>query len=73
MFPRYRRAVRNFADQFFEVMRRQGFEILEILPLREADPDYLQLVRPKLRQEARGRNDEILRLLDLVILARRSL
>ena len=73
MFPRYRRAVRNFADQFFEVIRRQGFEILEILPLRVADPDYLQLIRPKLRQEARGRNDEILRLLDLVILARRSL
>jgi SAM-dependent methyltransferase len=72
MFPRYRRAVGNFADLFFDLMRKNGFEILEIVPLRVADPDYLRTIRPKLRKEARMKSDEILRFLDLVVLARRT-
>jgi SAM-dependent methyltransferase len=31
MFPRYRRAVGNFADVFFNLMRKNGFEILEMI------------------------------------------
>jgi len=72
MFPRYRRAVGNFADFFFDLMRKNGFEILEIVPLRVADPDYLRTIRPKLRKEARMKSDEILRFIDLIVLARRS-
>ena len=72
MFPRYRRAVGNFADFFFDLMRKNGFEILEIVPLRVADPDYLRTIRPKLRKEARMKSDEILRFLDLIVLARRT-
>jgi len=72
MFPRYRRAVGNFADLFFDLMRKNGFEILEIVPLRVADPDYLRTIRPKLRKEARMKSDEILRFLDLIVLARRT-
>lgn len=72
MFPRYRRAVGNFADQFFDVMRRHGFEIERITPLRRVEPDYLRKIRPLLRKEARKRSDETLSLLDLVVLARRA-
>ena len=71
MFPRYRRAVGNFADLFFDLMRKNGFEILEIVPLRVADPNYLREIRPRLRNEAQLKSDDILRLLDLVIVARK--
>ena len=53
-------------------MRKNGFEILEISPLRLADPHYLRTIRPQLRKEARMKSDEILRFLDLVVLARRA-
>jgi cyclopropane fatty-acyl-phospholipid synthase-like methyltransferase len=72
MFPRYRRAVGNFADLFFDLMRKNGFEILEIVPLRVADLDYLREIRPRLRNEAQLKSDDILQLLDLVVLARRT-
>lgn len=72
MFPRYRRAVRIFADQFFNCMQKHGFEILHIMPLRQADPEYLCQIRPRLRKSARMRTDRTLGLLDLVVLARRS-
>jgi cyclopropane fatty-acyl-phospholipid synthase-like methyltransferase len=71
MFPRYRRAVGNFADLFFNLMRKNGFEILEIVPLRVADTNYLRGIRPRLRKEAQLKSDDILRLLDLVIVARK--
>jgi SAM-dependent methyltransferase len=72
MFPRYRRAVGNFADLFFDLIRKNGFEILEIIPLRVADSNYLRKIRPLLRKAARTRSDETLSLLDLVVLARRA-
>jgi len=72
MFPRYRRAVGNFADQFFDVMRKYGFQIEQITPLRRVEPNYLCEIRPLLRREARKRSDETLSLLDLVVLARRA-
>jgi SAM-dependent methyltransferase len=72
MFPRYRRAVGNFADQFFEAMLRHGFKIVQITPLRRAELDYLCEIRPLLRKAARTRSDETLSLLDLVVLARRD-
>lgn len=71
MFPRYRRAVGNFADQFFEAMKRHGFEMLEMIPLRVADPGYVRAIRPRLRKEAHARPEDILGLLDLVILSKR--
>jgi len=72
MFPRYRRAVGNFADLFFDLIRKNGFEILEMIPLRVADPNYLREIRPQLRKEAQMKSDDILQLLDLVVLARRT-
>ena len=71
MFPRYRRAVGNFADLFFDLMRKNGFEILEIVPLRVAGPNYLSEIRSRLRKEAQLKSDDILKLLDLVIVARK--
>lgn len=70
MFPRYQRAAGNLADRFFAAIKGQGFEILDVIPLRTANPSYLQAIRPRLRQEARNKGDEILRLLDLVVLMR---
>ena len=72
MFPRYRRAVGNFADLFFDLIRKNGFEILEIIPLRVANSNYLRKIRPLLRKAARTRSDETLSLLDLVVLSRRA-
>ena len=73
MFPRYRRAVGNFADQFIKAMKDCGFEIHRIAPLRQAESHYLAQIRPRLREEARSRSDEMVGLLDLVILARRPI
>jgi hypothetical protein len=72
MFPRYRRAVGNFADLFFDLMRKHGLEILQITPLRQADPEYLGKIQPRLRREARSKSDEILSFLDLVVLAKKK-
>ncbi len=72
MFPRYRRAVGNFSDQFLGAMSRHGFEIQAIVPLRKADPAYLRSVRPMLRREAREKSDEVLEILDILVLGRLS-
>jgi SAM-dependent methyltransferase len=72
MFPRYRRAVGNFADLFFDLMRKHGLEILQITPLRQADPEYLGKIQPRLRREDRSKSDEILSFLDLVVLAKKK-
>lgn len=71
MFPKYRRAVGNFADQFLEALKRHGLEMLEMIPLRAADPGYVRAIRPRLRKEARTRQDDILGFLDLVVLSKR--
>ena len=72
MFPRYRRAVRRFADEFFKAMKHHGLAIHEVIPIRQADPAYLRHIRPALRKEARLRDDSVLALLDLVVVSRRS-
>jgi len=72
MFPCYRRAVGNFADQFFDAMHKYDLRIVQITPLRKAEPEYLRKIRPLLRKAARTRSDETLSLLDLVVLARRA-
>ena len=71
MFPRYRRAVGKFADQFLEAMKRHGIEVSEMIPVRVADPSYVRAIRPRLRKEARARQDDILALLDLVVVSKR--
>ena len=71
MFARYRRAVENFADLFFDLMRKNGIEILEIVPLRVTGPNYLREIRPQIRKEAQLKSDGTLMLLDLVIVARK--
>ena len=53
-------------------MRKNGFEILEIVPRRVADPHYLRTIRPQLRKETQLKSDDILQFLDLVVLARRT-
>jgi len=72
IFPRYRRAVGHFADEIFEAMRTNGCIMEQIVPLRTADPTYLETIRPSLRAKARLRNDEILALLDVIVVARQT-
>ena len=71
MFPRYRRAVRRFADEFFQAMKTHGLALHAVIPIRQADPAYLRHVRPALRKEARLRDDSVLALLDVVVVSRR--
>lgn len=70
-FPKYNRAVGNFADQFVSVMEGHGFIDLRVIPIRVAEADYLNEVWPHLRFEARQRSKEIVKLLDLVIVAQK--
>ena len=71
-FPRYNRAVGNFADQFQASMEKHGFTELRIIPIRVAEKDYLDEIWPHLRKEARQRDKQTVALLDLVIIARKS-
>lgn len=72
MFPKYRRAVGNFADVIMKAMTDQGLEIIEVVPIRKADPDYLHSIWPQLRKEAHSRSREIVALLDLIVIAKKS-
>lgn len=69
IFPKYRRAVGNFADEFLEVIERHGFIDLKVIPIRVAEDDYLEQIWPHLRAKARKRSKDIVKLLDLVVVA----
>ncbi|MEO8615208.1 MAG: methyltransferase domain-containing protein [Luteolibacter sp.] len=70
-FPKYNRAVGNFADDFIDIMKKHGFTDLKVLPIRVAEAGYLDEVWPHLRTAARERSKETVKLLDLVIVARK--
>jgi SAM-dependent methyltransferase len=71
IFPKYRRAVGNFADTIINSMIDQGLEIIKIIPIRKADPEYLDEIWPQLRKEAYSRSREIVSLLDLIVIAKK--
>lgn len=71
IFPKYRRAVGNFADTIMKAMTDQGLEIIEVVPIRKADPAYLDAIWPRLRKEARLRSREIVSLLDVIVIAQK--
>jgi hypothetical protein len=50
----------------------QGLEIIKIIPIRKADPEYLDEIWPQLRKEAYSRSREIVSLLDLIVIAKKS-
>lgn len=68
-FPKYNRAVGNFADQFQKTMEQHGFSDIRIIPIRLAEKAYLDEIWPHLRKEARARSKDTVALLDLVIMA----
>ena len=72
IFLKYQRAVGHFADEFLTSMEKHGFTDLKIIPIRTADPEYLDEIWPHLRAEARGRSKDIVKLLDLVVIATRK-
>jgi len=71
IFPKYRRAVGNFADTIFDSMKKNGLEIQAVIPIRTAEPDYLEKIWPKLRKEARRRDRETMALLDVIVLTKK--
>jgi SAM-dependent methyltransferase len=71
-FPKYNRAAGNFADVFFDIIERNNFTELQIIPLRVADKDYLNDIWPYLRSEARERSQDIIGLLDVIVICRRK-
>ena len=72
VFLKYQRAVGHFADEFFQIMERHGFSDLKTTPIRVAEPEYLEEIWPHLRSEARNRSKDIVKLLDLVVIATRK-
>lgn len=71
IFLKYQRAVGHFADEFLTMMEKHGFTDLQVIPIRTANPAYLDEVWPHLRKEARQRPKETVALLDLVIVAKK--
>lgn len=71
-FPKYNRAVGNFADRFIECMQKHGFVNLRVVPIRLAEKAYLDEIWPHLRTEARERSKNTVALLDIVILANKA-
>jgi hypothetical protein len=72
IFVKYQRAVGHFADEFIASMEKHGFTDLKIIPIRTADPEYLDEIWPRLRKEAHSRSREIVSLLDLIVIAKKS-
>lgn len=72
IFLKYQRAVGHFADDFLSAMEKHGFTDLKIIPIRTADPEYLDKIWDHLRSEARNRRKDIVKLLDLVVIATRK-
>jgi SAM-dependent methyltransferase len=71
-FPKYNRAVGNFADQFLASMKKYGFIDLTIIPIRVAEKRYLDEIWPHLRTEAHRRDKQTVALLDLVVTAKKA-
>ena len=72
IFLKYKRAVGHFADEFLTSMEKHGFTDLKVIPIRVAEPDYLDEIWPHLMGRARCRDKEIVKLLDLVVVATRK-
>jgi len=71
-FPKYNRAVGNFADEFIQVMEIHGFKDLRIIPIRVAENGYLEEIWPCLRAKAHDRSKEMVGLLDVIVSAVRK-
>lgn len=71
-FPKYNRAVGNFADDFLASMEKHGFSDFKVIPIREAEESYLKDIWPHLRKEARARPEETVKLLDLIVIAHKK-
>jgi hypothetical protein len=71
IFPKYRRAAGHFSDTILESMKRQGFLIEAVKPIRIAESGYLAEIWPMLRKEARRRAPETVSLLDVIVVARK--
>lgn len=72
IFPKYQRAVGHFADEFLTAMEKYGFTDLKIIPIRVAEADYMSEIWPHLNAKAKKRDKEIVKLLDLVVVAKRK-
>ena len=72
IFLKYQRAVGHFSDEFLISMKKHGFTDLKVIPIRVAEPAYLNEIWPYLRKEAKLRSKDTVGLLDLVVTATRG-
>ena len=52
-------------------MKKNGLEIQAVIPIRTAEPEYLEKIWPKLRKEARRRERKTVALLDVIVLTKK--
>jgi hypothetical protein len=70
IFPKYRRAVGHLADEIFDALEENDCRIEQVVPLRTAEPAYLDKIRPSLRTKMRRCSSETLAMLDVIVVAR---
>ena len=71
MFPPFSRATRRFLGDYLHVIEKTGFIVEKLHRLREADPAYLQAIRPKLRNAANAVPLNELALVEFAVTLRR--
>jgi SAM-dependent methyltransferase len=72
MYPRYRRATRRFVSDYKAAAKRNGFQVLEIKPVRTASAEYLDEIWPKLRAGAKARPREEVAVIEFALTARKE-
>jgi len=70
IFPDYK-ATRRLQEEYLAAVRKAGFEIEEFGNLTEADPEYIEKVRPQLRASIRDKTPAELKALDWFVKARK--
>ena len=72
MFPKYNRATRRFLSEHIEAVKSAGFSLEKVTPTRKADDAYLDRLWPQLRNAARERDREDVRVVEFALLARKK-
>lgn len=71
MYPKFERATRRFLHEYLQVLKSKGFEIEKVHYLRNAEPEYLAKIFPKLRSAARAVPVEELAVIEFAVVARK--
>ena len=72
MYSKYDRATRRFLNDHLDAIKAAGFAIRKLTPTRQADPNYLNSLRGRLRPAARRRSPEELGVVEFAVLAQKE-